>query len=84
MVVQEAGNLYARMAFMPGYPFYLQVSEPDVDASVPSGYEVKWCGPHTKYAVVRGGDRLKDGFGSKGEAAAWLREHLKGLKGRAA
>jgi hypothetical protein len=83
-VVLERGNLYARVALLPGYPLNLQVSEPDVDSSVPSGYEVKWTGPHTRYAVARDGAKLKEGFTSKGEAAAWLREHLKGMKARVA
>ena len=78
-VVLEKGNMYARVKLLPGYPLLLQVSEPDVDSSVPSGYEVKWTGPHTKYAVVRDGNKLRDRFDNKGSASAWIREHLKGV-----
>ena len=74
--VLETGTTYARIAFKPNYPQMVQVSEPDVDITVPPGYEIKWLGPHARYAVVRGADRLKDSFQNKGLAAAWLRDHL--------
>ncbi len=78
-VVVERGNLYARVRPLPGYPMSLQVSEPDVDSSMPTGYAVKWTGPHSKYAVTRNGDKLRDRFENKGSASQWLREHLKGV-----
>lgn len=74
--ILETGTSYARIAFKPGHPQVVQVSEPDVDMTVPPGYEIKWLGPNARYAVVRGPDRLKDSFQNKGLAAAWLREHL--------
>lgn len=76
-VVVESGQRYARVALLPGYPLMLQVAEPDAVDSLPNSYEIKWQGPHAKYAAIRDGNKLRDGFSSKGSAQAWLREHLR-------
>lgn len=40
-------------------------------------HEVSWKGPQYKYSVIRLSDseRIKEGFQSKDEAYAWMREH---------
>lgn len=36
--------------------------------------KVEWKGPSAKFSIVRGTDRLKDGFSTREEAEAWLEE----------
>lgn len=76
-VVVECGQRYARVKLLPGYPLMLQVAEPDAVDSLPNDYAIKWMGPHSKYAAIRDGAKLRDGFSSKGSAQAWLRDHLR-------
>ena len=40
-------------------------------------HEIQWKGPQRKYSVIRLADseRIKEGFNTKDEAYAWMREH---------
>lgn len=71
LFVRDAGHLYAKVALKSHTVFG------KADSKTPDGYEVKWHGPHAKYAVLLGADKLKDGFVDKAEANAWIAEFKK-------
>lgn len=73
LLVRDAGNLYAKVAFRNPVTEFGKTEEQEV----PAGYEIKWRGPHAKFGVIHGKDVLKDGFVDKGEAGAWLKDLLK-------
>lgn len=80
-IVLECGQLYAKVAVKPGYPVKLQVSEPDLDTTIPKNYEIKWCGPMHKFCVIRDGkDKLSSGYQDKSAAHTWLSNHLRTLR----
>lgn len=77
LIVRDAGRLYAKVAVV----YYVKLDPVEVGAAavVPSEYSVSFKGPLLKWCVTRGKDRLREGMGSRGEADAWLQEHLKNV-----
>ncbi len=64
--------------------YFAQLTTSDVDQSQAEKidtHRVEYKGPHRKWSVIRNQDDayLKDGMQTQGEAAAWLKEHLKAL-----
>ena len=79
LTVCEQSQLFARMAVILG-PVPLAVSEPDVDGQVPPGHEVKWMGEVNKYCVLRGNQKIREGFSNKSSAVAWLRNLMTAMR----
>lgn len=77
LYVLKAGQGYAKVCWMPGFPFTL----PGVSADpvAPDGYEIQWRGHVVKNRIVRlkDGHVLKQGLDTEDEARAWLRDHKK-------
>lgn len=55
-----------------------KLTEDVVDAPEHPDYYVKYCGPHSRFCVIRrsDGEKIKDQM-EKGEANIWLTEYLK-------
>lgn len=53
----------------------------DLSQSQNDAYQVKWQGPHAKFAVIRNSDKtvLKNGFQLRDDADLWVREHNKAM-----
>jgi hypothetical protein len=73
LLVTEVGRSWLRTFLLEDY----KLTTSDVAQSQANAVEVIWRGPHLKHSVVRKSDRgvLKDGFATKGEAAAWAAEN---------
>jgi len=52
------------------------------DEKVPDGFDVRWKGPQTKWAVLRSSDNrvLEEKLDTKPQAVAWIKEYLKTMK----
>lgn len=79
LLVCEQSQLFARMTVILG-PMPIAVSEPDVDGQVPAGHEVKWMGEVNKYCVLRGNQKIREGFSNKASAVAWLRNLMTAMR----
>ena len=74
LLVLDAGKLYAKVATK--VHIKLDAIEVKEGGLMVEGYEVKWQGPHLKWCVLRGKDRLKDGM-DKASAIHWMQNHAK-------
>lgn len=75
LYVRTAGRLWAKVAVMEFVDF-----TKDAPVAVrDTGHEVKWKGPHMKWAVIRTADKeaVQGGFENKEIAAGWLADYLK-------
>lgn len=80
LIVIDAGLQFAKVAVLREVK--LETTEsPEASAAIMKGHKVEWSGPHTKFRVLRESDRkvLKDGFGNRSDANAWLAGHAKAM-----
>lgn len=69
--VVGAGRLYAHVA----EESYFELAPLEQTIRLPSIYEVKFKGTHHKWAVIRGGNPLKDGFETEALARRYAANH---------
>jgi len=69
--VVGAGRLYAHVVQQELY----ELAPLEAAIKLPSIYEVKYTGTHHKWAVVRGGKPLKDGFETENLARRYAANH---------
>lgn len=69
--VVGAGRLYAHVAKQELY----ELAPLEQAIKLPSIYEVKFQGTHHKWAVIRSGEPLKDGFETEGLARRYAQNH---------
>lgn len=77
LIVRDTGRLFAKVSII--YHRELEQVEVGAAIAIPSNYLAKFCGPILKWCVIRDKDRIKENLGSKEEANAWLRDHLKNV-----
>lgn len=76
LLVLDAGRLYAKVAELRHVKLdVVEVQEGDL---MLEGLEVKWQGPHLKWCVLRGKDRLKDTM-DKASAIQWMKNHVRAV-----
>lgn len=75
LMVLSTGKMMAKVAVLRK----IDLQEPTAPEMDMVEYEVNWGGPHKRHRVVRKSDKevIKDEFGTKEEAQAWLADHLK-------
>ncbi len=78
LLVISCGNNWATVEILRHVPFATAQS---VIAEA-SAYEVKWKGPHHKFAVIRKADNeaVQTGFARAEDGAQWLAEHKTALQ----
>lgn len=76
MVIQT-GDLFAKVVYTMD-PKKLS-NQAEVDEG--DGYTIRWISPPLKFGVIRDsdGERIKDGFATKGDAAAWVKSHKQAM-----
>lgn len=78
-LVIGSGRLWAKVHLLEHHA--LDQDGKDLGERDEDGYDVDWMGPVAKHAVMRKKDKtiVKDGFGARSEAWAWVETHVKGL-----
>jgi hypothetical protein len=87
LLVQDRGHLFAKVAVIRYVDLAeVKVKVGDTDNSVLAGFSVDWKGPLRKFEVTRLADKasLKSGMQTRGEAEAWLAQHVQTIAPRAA
>lgn len=69
--VHGSGRLYAHVSKEEFY----ELTSLEAEVKVPSIYEVKFAGTHHKWAVLRKGKHLKDGFETEAIARRYAQNH---------
>lgn len=75
LLVLSVGTVTARV-----WPLTVADMDP-TPAQETTDHEVKWVSPTRKFGVLRTTDKqtIRDGFGTKPEAEAWLAQYLAGI-----
>lgn len=84
LLVQDCGSLWAKVALIHRIELTaVEVGKEQLDLS---GFAVSYAGVNDNFSVYRlmgkgKKDCLKSGFGTKEEAEAWLKQHVKTISG---
>ena len=78
LLVVQVDRMWAKVVLKSKFEFSSSENPTDVDQHV-----VEWKGPQHRFAVIRISDRekIRDGFHTKEEAGAWMREHERVISG---
>lgn len=78
VLVMSVGRNWAKVHILECH----SLTSKDVDmsqAEAYEGFEIKYRGPHCRFSVIRKGDKsvIQENLGTKGEAEAWLADHVR-------